>query len=139
MRVSTQRGSVVSFIIMALLLVFIAGGAIYLARTYSNSDAEVTVSDEVTKAPAESEDAESDKPAAPAPSPEDEKKETAPAQKPQDSDKSTTTTSSDRDELVGVDQYSQTGPADTMMQLVAVGALSSAGAAYVTSRRRSSL
>ncbi len=134
MRATTERGSIAGFVIVAVALVLVAAGAMYWAKQQPQSDSpEVTISEPAQDEAADKASPGSDKPSS----------ETTDQDDGRTSD-STTDTSSDTatgtSETEGaVNEYSETGPADNAMQVVASGALTAAGAAYVTSRRRSQL
>ncbi len=120
---TSQSGSIASFIVIGVILVLAAGGLLYWAR---HKDASV---------------ARDNTPVVTTPGVNDGDK-----QKTNDTDKTDSTNSSQTppqveaqppasEEVPTVTTLSQTGPADTAMELFALGALATVGVAFVRSRR----
>ena len=140
MRASTERGSVVGFVLVAVALVLVASGVIYLAKQQPDADS----GDVAITAPEAEQKTDDTKNDTASGTSKDEAKDNAGSDTSGNasSENSTDTTSgSDTSDAnsshnSSVSEYSQTGPADTLMQLVAVGALGGSSVAYVSSRRR---
>ncbi len=130
-----QGGSTLSFIVIGFILVLAAGGALYaVAQKMHPSEPANTPTPEVT-IPGAANDGES--------KPDDKKPssdsangnsvtETDNDKSPAKSDASKSTTKTSQPEAT---ELSQTGPADTMLQVLAIGALTLAITAYLRSRR----
>ena len=129
---SNQTGSIASFIVIGVVLVILTAGTLYWARhkdTSSVSEKPGTTSQPVTT-PGDADDKTS----------QPDTTDTAPTgdtTTPQSTTPDTTTTPV---ATPSVTSLSQTGPADTAMELLALGALAATVASFIRSRNlRSSL
>lgn len=134
MRRTNQGGSVASFIVVGALLVLVTVGLLYAVRQQPESG-EIAKEPEITLPGADNNTDNQNR---------DDKTPAADEGGTQDktsTDESSTTDETTDDETTEgdtettVDEIPQTGPADTMMQLVAVGALTAVSSAYYRSRK----
>lgn len=144
MRETTQRGSIVSFVLVATALLLLTAGAIFWAKQSGQDAARdvgvTTPGDDITIDGA-TQDADSKAKNDNTPTTNDQAATT-------DNDAAkdeTSTQSSTRDSQTGstaetsVTAYSQTGPADTLLQITGLGALSMSVLMYRSSRRAGQL
>lgn len=143
MRVNTETGSIKAFVIIAAVLIVSTGGLIYMASSRNpdkGSDVAITapVTDKKTEGAAK-DDSSKTKP---------ESSESEPGNKEESSDSQPATDQSTVDAgdsaneadsgAATVDEYSQTGPAETLATTVALGVLTFSTASYLISRRSTS-
>ncbi len=133
MRVNTETGSIKAFVIIAAVLIVSTGGLIYVASSRNpDKGSDVAITAPVTDKKAEEtvkDDSSKTKP---------ESKEESSGSRPA-TDQSTTDEDGSANETgsnaVTVDEYSQTGPAETLVTTVALGALTFSTISYLISRR----
>ncbi len=143
MRVNTETGSIKAFVIIAALLIVSTGGLIYMASSRNpDKGSDVAITAPVTDKKAEEtvkDDSSKTKPESSESKPES--KEESSGSRPA-TDQSTVDAGDSANETdtgaATVDEYSQTGPAETLVTTVALGALTFSTISYLISRRSTS-
>jgi cytoskeletal protein RodZ len=132
MRERYQGGSLTGFIVVGVLLALVLVGGLYGLNRYNAQRA----SDETTSQESESQPANDEKTTEkPTSSNEDSDKATPESTSPATSEDKTPAASDDAPSAATTAALPETGPADTMISLLAVGLLGFASAHYVRSRR----
>lgn len=127
---TNQGGSIVGFVVIGAVLILGSAGLLYWV---SHRDAPATKTPEVS-VPAASENSDKEKTETPTNSDSDTNKEETDNTQTSETPSQPTSSSSDQ----AVEQIPQTGPADTLMQLLAIGLLAGVVAVFVRSHKHRS-
>lgn len=127
---TNQGGSIVGFVVIGAVLILGSAGLLYWV---SHRDAPATKTPEVS-VPTATENSDKEKTETPTTSESDGNKEDTDNARTRETPSPSTPDSTDDE----VEEIPQTGPADTLMQLLAIGLLAGLVAAYVRSHKHSS-
>lgn len=135
-RPNNQTGAVLSFLVVGALLVVVTGTVFYVASR-NMDDKNVAIDTPSLILPGEDDQSTSSdtNDASTSDKTSDNDSTNTSGDATTNDNQATSTTDTTNNSDTNVDELSQTGPADTAAQIVAIGGLAFAGAAFVRSRR----